>query len=103
MSPPTPTTPTPPTRDPSPAQESFEDLLAQLEDIIHRVESGEVGLERSISEYERGVGLVRRCRDILSQAEQKVEELSRTLATPQDAAGRSAAGGSSGGGGSGGR
>ncbi len=64
---------------PAPDQASFEELLEQLEDIIQRVESGEVGLERSIAEYERGVGLIRRCREILTSAEQKVEELSRAL------------------------
>ncbi|GMV25960.1 MAG: hypothetical protein AMXMBFR58_19910 [Phycisphaerae bacterium] len=63
-----------------PAEGSFEDLLAKLEEIVRRVESGEVGLEQSIAEYERGVALIRRCRDILTKAEQKVDELSRTLA-----------------------
>lgn len=58
---------------------TFEELLSQIEEIIHRVESGEIGLERSIAEYERGVGLLKRCREILTTAEQKVEVLSRTL------------------------
>lgn len=63
----------------TPAEPSFEDLLSELEEIIHRVETGEAGLERSIAEYERGVGLIKRCREILSHAEQKVEELGRSL------------------------
>jgi exodeoxyribonuclease VII small subunit len=65
--------------DPSPKSGSFEHLLGDLEAIIERIESGEIGLERSIGEYERGVQLIRRCREILSSAEQKVEELSRAL------------------------
>lgn len=68
---------------PPPPDASFESLLGQVEDIIQRVESGEVGLERSIAEYERGVGLIKRCRDILTQAEQKVEELSKALSPTQ--------------------
>ncbi|MBL8964098.1 MAG: exodeoxyribonuclease VII small subunit [Phycisphaeraceae bacterium] len=70
----TPATPPPPDDGPS-----FEDLLGEIEEIIRRVESGEIGLERSIAEYERGVGLLKRCRAILTTAEQKVETLSRTL------------------------
>jgi exodeoxyribonuclease VII small subunit len=37
-----------------------------------------VGLEDSVKEYERGVALLARCRQILSQAEQKIEELNKT-------------------------
>jgi exodeoxyribonuclease VII small subunit len=56
---------------------SFEDALARLEEIIERIESGEVGLEKAIGEYERGVVLIRRCKDILQKAEQRVDELTR--------------------------
>lgn len=54
---------------------SFEQSLEALEGIIARVESGEVGLEQSIDEYERGVELIKRCRAILEQAEQRVQRL----------------------------
>lgn len=53
--------------------------MAQLEEIIERIESGEIGLEKSISEYERGVGLIRRCREVLERAEQRVEELTSQM------------------------
>ena len=56
---------------------SFEDALARLEEIIERIESGEIGLEKAIGEYERGVALIRRCKDILQKAEQRVDELTR--------------------------
>jgi exodeoxyribonuclease VII small subunit len=59
---------------------SFEDALTQLETIVERIESGDIPLERAIAEYERGVGLVRQCRSILSNAEQKIEELNLKLA-----------------------
>ena len=55
---------------------SFEQSLEALESIIARVESGEIGLEESIDEYERGVELIRRCREILEKAEQRVRRLS---------------------------
>ncbi|MBX3361620.1 MAG: exodeoxyribonuclease VII small subunit [Phycisphaeraceae bacterium] len=55
---------------------TFERALEELESIIARVESGEIGLEESIGEYERGVGLIRRCREILSRAEQRIQQLS---------------------------
>jgi exodeoxyribonuclease VII small subunit len=61
----------------SDANLSFEDALARLEEIIGRIESGEVGLEKAIGEYERGVALIRRCKDILQKAEQRVDELTR--------------------------
>lgn len=56
--------------------------MAQLEAIIARMESGEIGLEAAMAEYERGVALARRCREILGQAEQKLEALSREDAAP---------------------
>lgn len=55
---------------------SFEQSLEDLESIIARVESGEVGLEKSIEEYERGVELIKRCRAILERAEQRIQHLS---------------------------
>lgn len=65
--------------EPSPPAESpgFEASLVQLESLIERIESGEIGLEQSIAEYERGIALISRCREILEKAEQRVEELNR--------------------------
>ncbi len=59
-----------------PADIPFEDALSQLERIVERIESGEVGLEAALAEYERGVSLLKRCREVLKNAEQRVEELS---------------------------
>jgi len=71
----------------------FEAALEQVESIIDRIESGEAGLEDSIEAYERGMGLLRRCRGILDRAEQRVRELSASDLTA-DAGERSSAGGS---------
>ncbi len=57
----------------------FETRMDELEALIERIESGEIGLEESIKAYERGVELIRGCREVLGQAEQRVEELSRKL------------------------
>ena len=59
---------------------SFEQALEGLESIVERIERGEVGLEESIAEYERGVALIKRCREILGRAEQRVEELNKQAA-----------------------
>jgi exodeoxyribonuclease VII small subunit len=58
---------------------SFEAALAQIESIIERIESGEVGLEESLREYERGVSLINHCSGKLDRAQQQVEDLTRRL------------------------
>lgn len=77
-------------------QLAFDEALAQVEAIVERIESGQIGLEQSLDEYERGVALIRRCRALLASAEQRVEELTRRmLAEPEPPAGRDAPGQSS--------
>lgn len=56
---------------------SFETALERLEAIVERIEAGEVSLEEAIQEYEQGMTLIRRCKDVLARAEQRVEELSK--------------------------
>jgi len=66
-----------------PAEMSFEQALERVEAIIARIESGEIGLEASIDEYERGVALIARCREILGRAEQRVEDLTERMREEQ--------------------
>lgn len=54
---------------------SFEEAVEELESIIERIESGEVGLEQAIEQYESGCVLIKRCRAILDRAERRIEEL----------------------------
>jgi exodeoxyribonuclease VII small subunit len=61
-----------------PAPKSFEAALAELEQILSEIESGEVGLEQSLLKYERGSFLIQHCRAILNQAEKQIELLSKT-------------------------
>lgn len=58
-----------------PDELSFEESLEQLEGLIERVESGEIGLEEAIAQYERGTALVKRCRSVLDVAEKRIAEL----------------------------
>ena len=68
--------PTKPTQSAAdPESLTYEQAVEALESILEQIESGKVGLEDSIREYERGVGLIKRCRAILDQAEQRIEHL----------------------------
>jgi exodeoxyribonuclease VII small subunit len=53
----------------------FEDALKQLEDIVARLEKGELALEDSLALYELGIGLARLCHAKLEEAEGKIEVL----------------------------
>ena len=54
---------------------SFEVALKQLEEIVTRLERGDVPLEESIAIYERGEALKKRCESLLAQAEERVEKI----------------------------
>lgn len=60
---------------PDPEQLSFEQALAELEAVIDRIESGEVGLEESLKQYEAGMAMVQRCRAVLDKTEKRIAEL----------------------------
>ena len=64
-----------PAEEPSPVAD-FEASLDQLEQLVGRMEQGEMSLEESLAAYERGVGLYRRCQMALEQAELRVRLLS---------------------------
>lgn len=54
----------------------FEQSLDELEQLVEKMELGEMSLEESLAAYERGVGLYRRCQAALEQAELRVRLLS---------------------------
>lgn len=64
------------------ATPTFEGALTQLQQIVHDLEEGDLGLEPSLARFEEGIRLLRSCYQILEQAEQKIEIL-----TGQDSAG----------------
>jgi exodeoxyribonuclease VII small subunit len=54
---------------------SFEDAATKLDQIVRRLESGQVSLEESIAEYEKGVLLQRHCEKKLADAKLRVEKI----------------------------
>ena len=54
----------------------FERALARLEEVVHLLEDGQLGLGESLSRYEEGVKLLRRAYDLLEKAERRIELLS---------------------------
>ena len=54
---------------------TFEGALEELEEIVRKLEGGEVGLEESISTYTRGILLKRYCEAKLADAREKIEKI----------------------------
>ena len=61
---------------------TFEKALAELEQIVQRLERGDVPLEESVAIYERGEALKRRCEELLRQAEARVEKITLDAGKP---------------------
>lgn len=83
--PPKPSKPEPTAPDATPARASipadiaalsFEQAVEELEQIVDRIESGQIGLEESLIAAERGALLRDHLRAILARAEQRIVELS---------------------------
>ncbi|MGD9841359.1 MAG: exodeoxyribonuclease VII small subunit [Steroidobacteraceae bacterium] len=64
----------------------FEKSLAELEQIVERMELGELSLDESLKQFERGITLTRSCQTSLQQAEQKVEILLKNSSNASDTA-----------------
>ncbi len=54
---------------------TFEEALSSLQGIVASLESGDLGLEESLAEFEKGIGLLKTCNDVLEQAEGRIEAL----------------------------
>jgi exodeoxyribonuclease VII small subunit len=71
-------------------QPTFEEALEQLDLIVHELEEGQIGLNEALTDYERGVKLLRHCHDLLQRAERQIALLSgvdaegNPLSTPLD-------------------
>lgn len=64
----------PDTSEPSRVAE-FERSLDELEQLVARMEKGDMPLDESLTAFERGVGLYRQCRSALDQAELRVRQI----------------------------
>lgn len=56
-------------------QPDFETALAELESLVETMEQGDLSLEESLKQFERGITLTRGCQESLKEAEQKVQIL----------------------------
>lgn len=56
-------------------EKSFETSLAELEQIVTKLEDGDLPLEESLELFEKGIKLSRECRDRLMKAERRIEIL----------------------------
>jgi exodeoxyribonuclease VII small subunit len=63
-------------------KETFEDLFRRLEETVAKLEEGGLPLERSLTLYEEGMLLARRCQETLDAAEVRIRQLRETLAAP---------------------
>ena len=63
---------------------TFEQAQVELEQIVERLERGDVGLEELTKLWERGEELYRRCAEQLAGAQGKIEELARRLDAQQN-------------------
>ena len=61
----------------SAVKQGFEEALNELEEIAIRLEDGDLGLDDSIKEFEKGIKLVRICHEKLEEAERKIEILQK--------------------------
>jgi len=64
-------------KDNEPQAKTFETSLQALEEIVHKLEQGDLALEESLGLFEQGIRLARECQERLSQAERRIEVLLR--------------------------
>jgi exodeoxyribonuclease VII small subunit len=56
---------------------TFEDVLGELEEIVTKLEAGDLPLEASLDLFEKGVALSRECRTRLENAERRIQVLTQ--------------------------
>ncbi len=62
---------------------TFEEALRRLDEVVSRLESGEVGLEEAVALFERGQGYLAACRERLAAAQRRIEELTAEELPPE--------------------
>jgi len=65
---------------PQESPQTFENSLGELQRIVSQLEHGQLGLEDSMQQFERGIQLIRACSKQLESAEQRIEVLTGTRA-----------------------
>ncbi len=62
-------------------QKGFEELMAELKEIVESLEDKDIPLEKAISMFEEGMKISKRCSELLNQAEKRVKILLRDQET----------------------
>lgn len=63
---------------------SFEQAIKELGGIVQKIEQGEIPLQDSLGQYERGMALIKHCRGILQKAEKRIEKISEAEPKTQE-------------------
>jgi len=60
---------------------SFEEAIKELTNIVSKIEQGDIPLQDSLEQYEKGMTLIKHCRDILQKAEKQIEKITEADVT----------------------
>jgi exodeoxyribonuclease VII small subunit len=71
---------------------NFEDSIKQLKDIVERIEQGQIPLQDSLEQYEKGMALINHCRGILQEAEKRIDKITAEESAKPDAEAKETAG-----------
>ncbi len=63
---------------------SFEESIKELTNIVGKIEQGQIPLQDSLEQYEKGMALIKQCRTILQKAEKRIEKISELDAKSQE-------------------
>jgi len=56
---------------------TFEEAIKELTSIVGKIEQGQIPLQDSLEQYEKGMALIKHCRGILQKAEKRIEKISK--------------------------
>jgi exodeoxyribonuclease VII small subunit len=56
---------------------SFEEAIKELTNIVGKIEQGQIPLQDSLEQYEKGMALIKQCRTILQKAEERIEKITK--------------------------
>ena len=60
---------------PQAADPSFETMMKRLEELVHKMEGGDLSLDESIRSFEEGIKLVKQCTAVLGEAEKRIQRI----------------------------
>lgn len=56
---------------------NFEQAIKELTGIVNKIEQGQVPLQESLEQYEKGMALIKHCKEMLQKAETRIEKISQ--------------------------